>query len=240
MLAGKTTWLPLDRLSISVNTALQGDLATAHRLDGAASTDGEMAVLGFRLTPESRFIPYICGGRDELPSVCVVPQIWCSHDGFCLLAGEEDCAYTTCIFEKRVARPVSYGSRQISVRLLRRLQPSSLLRSTLRRALERSRLTAFPLGTSAGTFTARHCCSSISRPRRGSPAAPTCSATARASPGRSTSCCRMRSRWSRGSPLRPSMSEPSSPGRLREQRKDGLPSRWGVCADQLASLVESE
>lgn len=68
----KTTWLLLESLPESINAALQERLATAHRLDGAAVTDGEMAVLGFRLPQESRFILHL--SEEEIK---FFPYAWC-------------------------------------------------------------------------------------------------------------------------------------------------------------------
>ena len=72
MCAAKTTSLQLRSLPESVNTALQARLAAAHRLDGAAIADGEMAVLGFRLPPESRFTLDLA---DE--EMKFLPFAWC-------------------------------------------------------------------------------------------------------------------------------------------------------------------
>jgi hypothetical protein len=74
--AAKTTSLQLESLPESVNTALQARLAAAHRLDGAAIADGEMAVLGFRLPPESRFVLDLA---DE--EMKFFPFAWCLEFG---------------------------------------------------------------------------------------------------------------------------------------------------------------
>jgi hypothetical protein len=74
--SAKTTWLQLESLPESVNTALQARLAAAHRLDGAAIADGEMAVLGFRLFPESRFIREVAD-----KDMTFLPYAWCLEFG---------------------------------------------------------------------------------------------------------------------------------------------------------------
>jgi hypothetical protein len=51
--AAKTTSLLLGGLPPSVDSELQTQLATTHRLNGAAVEYGDMTVLGFRLPPEA-------------------------------------------------------------------------------------------------------------------------------------------------------------------------------------------
>ena len=71
-LASKTTWLPLNDLPQSANLALQAQLIEAHRLVGATIVDGEMAVLAFRLSQESRFILNLADKEMKF-----LPYAWC-------------------------------------------------------------------------------------------------------------------------------------------------------------------
>jgi hypothetical protein len=74
--ASKTTSLPLYELPQSVDFALQTQLAEAHRLVGAAIVAYETAVLGFRLSAESRFIREVAD-----KDVKFLPYAWCLDFG---------------------------------------------------------------------------------------------------------------------------------------------------------------
>src|SRR4029077_13991851 len=72
----KTTSLPLYELPQSVDLALQTQLAEAHRLVGAAIVAYETAVLGFRLSAESRIIREVAD-----KDVKFLPYAWCLDFG---------------------------------------------------------------------------------------------------------------------------------------------------------------
>ena len=131
--ASKTTSLPLYELPQSVDFALQTQLAEAHRLVGAAIVAHEMAVLGFRLSAESRSIRGVADNDMKF-----FPYAWRAEFGAAATVSVKtrELEAERCFSGKWFGCPTFYGSRQIPVRLLRRQQSCSLLRIGLWRAFE--------------------------------------------------------------------------------------------------------